>query len=157
MLLAGLGNGLAILRGVDGNVTLSEGGTRMPSGTETLALRAPHRIDDWWAVTNPPHHGRWEKHEGMMRRAGTGGRPMVRTRIRPDETIDRLARQRAFVEGIPFTSLVHNALELYLMRESRKPLTIEDLGFAGIGSSQQGDSSPVSERHDEALAEAAPD
>ena len=82
---------------------------------------------------------------------------MVRTRIRLDETIYRLARQRAFVEGIPFTSLVHNALELYLMRESRKPLTIEDLGFAGIGSSQQGDSSPVSERHDEALAEVFPD
>lgn len=82
---------------------------------------------------------------------------MVRTRIRLDETIYRLARQRAFVEGIPFASLVHNALELYLMRESRKPLTIEDLGFAGIGSSQQGDSSPVSERHDEALAEASPD
>ena len=72
---------------------------------------------------------------------------MVRARIRPDETIDRLARQRVFAEGIPFTSLVHNALELYLIRESRKPLTIEDLGFAGIGSSQQGDSSPVSERH----------
>ena len=82
---------------------------------------------------------------------------MARTRIRPDETIDRLTRQRAFVEGIPFTSLVHNALELYLMGESRKPLTIEDLGFAGIRSSQQGDSSPVSERHDEALAEASPD
>ena len=82
---------------------------------------------------------------------------MVRTRIRLDETIYRLARQRAFVEGTPFTSLVHNALELYLMRESRKPLTIEDLGFAGIGSSQQGDSSPVSERHDEALAEVFPD
>lgn len=82
---------------------------------------------------------------------------MVRTRIRLDETIYRLARQRAFVEGIPFTSLVHNALERYLMRESRKPLTIEDLGFAGIGSSQQGDSSPVSERHDEALAEVFPD
>ena len=82
---------------------------------------------------------------------------MVRTRIRLDETIYRLAQQKAFSEGIPFASLVHNALELYLMRESRKPLTIEDLGFAGIGCTQQGDSSPVSERHDEALAEAFPD
>ena len=82
---------------------------------------------------------------------------MVRTRVRPEETIDRLARQRAFVEGIPFTSLVHDALEPYLMRESRRPLTIEDLGFAGTGCMQQGDSNPVSERHDEALAEASPD
>ena len=82
---------------------------------------------------------------------------MVRTRIRPNETIDRLARQRTFVEDIPFTSLVHDALELYPMPESRRPLTIEDLGFSGIGSSQQGDSNPVSERHDEALAEVSPD
>ena len=82
---------------------------------------------------------------------------MVRTRIRLDETVYRLAQQRAFAEGIPFASLVHNALELYLMRESRKSPTIGDLRFAGIGSSQQGDSSPVSERHDEALAEAFPD
>ena len=79
---------------------------------------------------------------------------MVRTRIRLDETVYRLAQQRAFAEGIPFASLVHNALKSYLMREGRESLTIEDLGFAGIGSSQQGDANPVSERHDEALAEA---
>ena len=29
--------------------------------------------------------------------------------------------------------------------------TIEDVGFSGVGSSEQGDLSPVSERHDEAL------
>ena len=32
--------------------------------------------------------------------------------------------------------------------------TLRDLGFGGIGRSEQGDSSPVSERHDEALGEA---
>ena len=32
--------------------------------------------------------------------------------------------------------------------------TIEDLGFVGVGCSEQGGLSPVSERHDEALGKA---
>ena len=78
---------------------------------------------------------------------------MVRTRIRPDEAICRLARQRACAEGVLFAALVHGALNPYL----GNPLTVEGLGFAGIGSSQQGGSNPVSEHHDEVLAEAFPD
>ena len=38
--------------------------------------------------------------------------------------------------------------------EENHTLTTEDLGFAGVGRSAQGALSPVSERHDEALAEA---
>ena len=82
---------------------------------------------------------------------------MVRTRIRPDEAICRWARQRACAEGVLFAALVHGALNPYLVREGCNPLTVEGLGFAGIGSSQQGGSNPVSEHHDEVLAEVFPD
>ena len=74
-----------------------------------------------------------------------------------DETTYRLARQKAFDNGVSFAALVRDALEQYLAHESGKPLTFEDLGFVGIGSSDQSGLSPVSERHDEALAEAFPD
>ncbi len=36
----------------------------------------------------------------------------------------------------------------------RRKRTLADLGFVGIGRSEQSDYAPVSERHDEALADA---
>lgn len=82
---------------------------------------------------------------------------MIRAHVQLDETTYRLARSKASDNGVSFASLVREALQQYLARESGNPLTIEDLGFVGIGSSDQGNLSPVSERHDEALAEALPD
>lgn len=57
LLLAGLGDGLAIVRGAGGVTTF---GGRNPDsfGDETLALGTPHRIDDWWIVNEPPRRGR---------------------------------------------------------------------------------------------------
>lgn len=82
---------------------------------------------------------------------------MIRTHVQLDETTYRLARQKAIAEGISFAALVRDALKQYLGRGSRKTLAIEDLGFIGIGSSEHGALSPVSERHDEALTQAFPD
>ena len=82
---------------------------------------------------------------------------MIRAHVQLDETTYRLARRKASDNGVSFASLVREALQQYLARESGNRLTIEDLGFVGIGSSDQGNLSPVSERHDEALAEALPD
>ena len=79
---------------------------------------------------------------------------MIRAHVRLDEATYRLAREKAFDNGVSFAALVRDALEHYLAREDGKLLTIEDPGFVGIGSSDQGNASPVSERHDEALAEA---
>ena len=58
LLLAGLGDGLAIVRGIDGSMATF--GRRDPDafGNETLALGAPHRIDDWWIASEPPNPGR---------------------------------------------------------------------------------------------------
>ena len=79
---------------------------------------------------------------------------MKRTQIQLDESIYKLARRRAFDEGISMAAVVREALAQYLTTDRTPALTIEDLGFVGVGSSDQGDLSPVSERHDEALEEA---
>ena len=79
---------------------------------------------------------------------------MKRTQIQLDESIYKLARQRAFDEGISMAAVVREALAQYLTTDRAPALTIEDLGFVGVGNSDQGDLSPVSERHDEALEEA---
>ena len=55
--------------------------------------------------------------------------------MRLNEDPDNLDRQKTFDEGCD-------------------ALTVEELGFVGIGRSEQGDLSPVSERHDEALGKA---
>lgn len=91
---------------------------------------------------------------------------MRRAQIRLDEATYTLVRQRASAEGISFAAFVRKALEQQLAPVSRpttnqhprpensKPVTTEGFSFIGMGRSDQGDLSPVSERHDEALEEA---
>lgn len=55
------------------------------------------------------------------------------------------------------SAVIREALELYVTGRQTQPLTLEDLGFVGIGRSGDGDLSPVSEIHDEALARALED
>ena len=91
---------------------------------------------------------------------------MRRAHIRLDEATYTLARQRASAEGISFAAFVRNAVERQLAPENRQttlqnpspdnstPVTTEGFSFIGMGRSDQGDLSPVSERHDEVLEEA---
>ena len=58
LLLAGLGDGLAIVREAGGDLATFGGRSPDAFGDETLALGTPHRIDDWWIVTEPPGRGR---------------------------------------------------------------------------------------------------
>ncbi len=94
---------------------------------------------------------------------------MRRAHIRMDEATYALAQQRASAEGISFAAFVRKAVERQIAPEDRqgekqypvpgnaKPVSIEDLTFIGMGRSEQGELSPVSERHDEALEEAFSD
>ena len=78
---------------------------------------------------------------------------MKRTQVQLDDTTYRLARQKAFDDGVSMASVVREALRQYLVPEGSQTPTLENLGFVGVGSSDQGHLSPVSERHDEALGE----
>ena len=90
---------------------------------------------------------------------------MRRVEIRLEEATYTLARQRAAAEGISFAAFVRKAIERQLAPqgqqanprhtrpENSKPVTIKEFSFIGMGRSDQGDLSPLSERHDEALAE----
>lgn len=58
LLLAGLGDGLAMLREGDEQLATFGGRGSDVFGNDTLALGAPHRIDDWWIVARAPDVGR---------------------------------------------------------------------------------------------------
>jgi plasmid stability protein len=80
---------------------------------------------------------------------------MRRTQIRLDEAAFQAIRRRAFQRGCSFSALVRELLGNALQSsETGKPRTLRDFRFVGSGRSEQGKSSPVSERHDEALVEA---
>ena len=75
LLFAGLGDGLAIVRGAGGGVATFGGRSPHAFGDETLALGTPHRIDDWWIETEPPGRGRTV----VLATDGGCGRPRPRT------------------------------------------------------------------------------
>ena len=79
---------------------------------------------------------------------------MKRTQIQLDERTYEVLRRRAFEKGCSISSCVREALSISLgisgMKQRRN---IKDFRFIGAGRSRQGKFAPVSERHDEALAE----
>lgn len=80
---------------------------------------------------------------------------MKRTQIQLDERTYETLRRRAYERGSSISALVRNALARSLeTRTSKRRLTIKQFTFVGAGRSRQGKLSPVSERHDEAMAQA---
>ncbi len=77
---------------------------------------------------------------------------MRRTQIQLDEPTYQLLRKQAFERGVSMATLLREAVGQYLVPK-RKQFRIEELTFIGSGYSDQGDLAPISERHDEALAE----
>ena len=79
---------------------------------------------------------------------------MKRTQIQLDEETYRALKQRAFDRGISMSALlremIREQLAPYKVNRKRR---IEDFKWIGSASSDQGDLAPISERHDEALAE----
>ncbi len=77
---------------------------------------------------------------------------MKRTQVQLDERTYELLRRQALQRGMSRSALVREILQQhYSARTARRRL--EDFHFIGSGSSYQGRLAPISERHDEALAE----
>jgi plasmid stability protein len=80
---------------------------------------------------------------------------MRRTQIQLDERTYETLRRRAFEKGCSVSSYVREVLAYALgTAKAKRRLTIGDFKFVGVASSRQGRLAPVSQRHDEALAEA---
>lgn len=79
---------------------------------------------------------------------------MKRTQVQLDEATYQLLRKKAFQRGISQAALIREVLQEYLGASPVRPSRLEDFTFIGSGYSDDGSLEPVSERHDEALAEA---
>lgn len=80
---------------------------------------------------------------------------MRRIPIQLDEATYAALRRRAFEEGKSIAAFVRESIaEVLGTARSRTP-TLRDFPFVGIGRSRQGKLTPVSKRHDEALAQTA--
>ncbi len=78
---------------------------------------------------------------------------MKRTLIQFDEDTYHKLRHRAFEQGRSISSVARELVAKGLRSGKRKKLTrVDQLLSVGAGKSRQGRLSPVSERHDEALA-----
>ena len=79
---------------------------------------------------------------------------MKRTQVQLEEDTYQLLRHKAFQRGISMSALLREMLREHLEAEPKqKRKSLADFGFIAAGQSKQGEYSPVSERHDEALAE----
>ena len=78
---------------------------------------------------------------------------MRRTQIQLDEKTYALAKQRAFAESKSLAAVIREALAHYLTTSGGSPGELEGFSFVGSGRSKPDSPIPLSERHDEALAE----
>ena len=82
---------------------------------------------------------------------------MKQMHIRLDERTLETLRRRALEKGCSISSLVRELLTQSLRTgRAKQRISIKDFTFIGAGGSHQGRLSPVSERHDEALAARIP-
>jgi plasmid stability protein len=73
--------------------------------------------------------------------------------IQLDEGTHKLLRRKAFEKGMSMSALLREALQVYLTGIEQRPLRLEDFTFIASGRSKKSKFDPISERHDEALAE----
>lgn len=80
---------------------------------------------------------------------------MKRMRIQLDEETYAAVRRRAYEGKRSVSAVVRDAVaETLGVRRPKERLGLRQFAFVGAGRSRQGKLSPVSERHDEALAAA---
>ena len=78
---------------------------------------------------------------------------MRRTQLQLEEATYEELRTRAYSRGASVASVIREALAQYLATGRPRLMGIQDFGFVGSGRSQESAFEPISERHDEALAE----
>lgn len=78
---------------------------------------------------------------------------MRRTQIQLDERTHSLVRNRAHERGISMAALIREAVEAHLEPVPRRRMRFEDLTFVASGRSEPSQFDPISENHDDALAE----
>jgi len=79
---------------------------------------------------------------------------MKRTLIQFDEETYEKLRRTAFEQGRSISSVTREMVAKGLgLRKRQKLMHVKQLRSVGAGKSKQGGLAPVSERHDEALAE----
>ena len=78
---------------------------------------------------------------------------MKRTQLQLDDVTYQKLRGKAFQEGVSMASIIREAVAEYLTEAPRGHAPIERYSFIGSGRSTGPKSQPISERHDEALAE----
>lgn len=80
---------------------------------------------------------------------------MKRTQIQLDEETYSIVKRLAYERGSSFSSVVRETLARSLgARAKKRPTSSGQFPFVGAGRSVQHGHPPVSERHDDALAEA---
>ena len=77
---------------------------------------------------------------------------MRRTQVQLDEATYRALKRKAFERGVSMSALLRELLRAEFNPASA-PRRSESFRFIGSGQSEQGGLAPISERHDEALAE----
>ena len=78
---------------------------------------------------------------------------MKRTQLQLDETTYEAVRAAAFTRGTSMAAVIRESLQQYFADDATAGWTLDDLSFVGAGRSAGTGPLPVSERHDEALAE----
>jgi predicted CopG family antitoxin len=79
---------------------------------------------------------------------------MKRAQVQIDEEIYELLRHRAFKEKKSIAGVIREIVKRDISKSDRRLFSsVKDFRFIGVGRSKQGPLKPVSERHDEALAE----
>jgi len=78
---------------------------------------------------------------------------MKRTQIQLDEATYERLRRRAFEKGVSMAALIRELLQESLGTRPTRRMRLEDFRLIGAGRSQTSALDPISERHDEALAE----
>ena len=78
---------------------------------------------------------------------------MKRTQLQLDEATYKLLRRRAFEQGSSLAGLIREILGEYLHAGRTKGERLEDFKFVVLGRAEKSKVDPISEKHDEALAD----